>query len=848
MFARTAPDTNRNTGAIRDLLTGAFNDEELTALCFDAFPEIYEDFAAGMSKRQKIQRLLDHCIRHDRLAQLLDHVREQNPRQYADYAERFEIVKLPLSAAYHPSVLPELPADLRGLILHNRAKELAVLGDHVTTHRVTTITGMGGIGKTTLARALVELRPADVPPPMWVNFADEPDSNLDSVLGRFAGYLNWPELLNYRQERRQPGRSDVARLTDRLFELPPCWIILDNLESVLDGEGHFCDAGLEALFEALVGHQHRARLIVSSRMLPALRNINVMASGLGQSTLELRGLSRADGITLLCSQGLAEVSEAQLARLVERVSGHPLVLWFLLTEAQVWGIAKLLAESDLWQTGDIAQFAHQLFSRLLPTEQRLLAFFSVFRQPQPPSLLVALASNGAMGQQTVRLLIRKSLLSVARSGDPPLYSLHPLVRELAEAELDADKRRQAHLLACQHYLSLRLPPMSAWRGMDDIMSLLEAHYHALQAGALDRAATILLEYALPDHLEQWGLQERLIKLCQLTFGQAPEGISYAMYLADIGYDKLQNSGSDTVRRASLYRLLGKCARYLNEYGRALASYEQGLDALHTATDTGELIRLYSESAFLLHRLGRRQEALERCRRGLQLVEGVRDRQSQIDRAGLYLRAGVVAGALGDQSEAFNYFQQTYTIYQALGLALRAYEAYDNMGIALQRQGRFQEALSYATSVLQYYEKIDHRLGAAQAGLNAGSALHYLQRYEEARPYYHDALERFQDIGDQQGCLLGLYNLGELLMDMGDDESALPYLEQALAVSKAIGQGEDQADILWLFGNAYVHLGQIASARSRLEQAAAAAAQSDNRQVREESEKLLAELTAKDMNA
>ena len=77
-----------NSAAIRDLLTAAFDDGELTTLCFDHFRPVYEDFSAGMSKGDKIQRLLEYCLRQGQVERLLDQVRERNPAQHARFAGR----------------------------------------------------------------------------------------------------------------------------------------------------------------------------------------------------------------------------------------------------------------------------------------------------------------------------------------------------------------------------------------------------------------------------------------------------------------------------------------------------------------------------------------------------------------------------------------------------------------------------------------------------------------------------------------------------------------------------------------------------------------------------------------
>jgi CheY-like chemotaxis protein len=77
-----------NTAAIRDLLNAAFNDEELTTLCFDYFRPVYDDFAGGMSKGQKVQRLLDYCSRREQVEALLAAVQRANPAQVRRFEDR----------------------------------------------------------------------------------------------------------------------------------------------------------------------------------------------------------------------------------------------------------------------------------------------------------------------------------------------------------------------------------------------------------------------------------------------------------------------------------------------------------------------------------------------------------------------------------------------------------------------------------------------------------------------------------------------------------------------------------------------------------------------------------------
>jgi hypothetical protein len=77
-----------NTAEVRGLLMAAFGDEDLTTFSYDFFRRVYDQFAVGMSKPDKVQRLLADCEKQGRMETLLARVKEVNPHQYARFEDR----------------------------------------------------------------------------------------------------------------------------------------------------------------------------------------------------------------------------------------------------------------------------------------------------------------------------------------------------------------------------------------------------------------------------------------------------------------------------------------------------------------------------------------------------------------------------------------------------------------------------------------------------------------------------------------------------------------------------------------------------------------------------------------
>jgi hypothetical protein len=82
-----------NVSGIRKLIRAALNAEELTTLCYDHFPPVYQEFSGGLTFDRKITLLLDHCQHHDRLSQLLEYLRAANREKFEQYESQIYLDK-----------------------------------------------------------------------------------------------------------------------------------------------------------------------------------------------------------------------------------------------------------------------------------------------------------------------------------------------------------------------------------------------------------------------------------------------------------------------------------------------------------------------------------------------------------------------------------------------------------------------------------------------------------------------------------------------------------------------------------------------------------------------------------
>ncbi len=680
--------------------------------------------------------------------------------------------------------LPDYPPQLKEFVTHNRADEITKGLTYLQDHRILLISGIGGVGKTTLARAIVETRPANVPLPFWFDFSKKMNATLGDVLENLAGYMKAPEIAGFRVEKREAGQDDINRLTDELQRREQLWLVFDGIDTILD-DRYFHDLGMDLLFTSLRESTHNAKIIVTSRVLPLLRNGVALIDALDEKR-ELKGLKLNFAVDYLMKNGLEGLERKKLDELATGVDGHPLALRLLIELVKKFGISDTLNDLSMFQKRkeDTIKKARRLFEKLAGDEKELLERISVFRQPESMTAIEKMFTERT-SKDVVENLMDKSLLETDHKGK---YWLHPLIRKFSYDDLK--NKIEIHKLACSYYLILPLPEKRSKK--DDVQSLIEAQYHACMAKEYDQAASIIFDKNLYEDLDRWGEYRTLIELYS---GVLPKDIDESL-LSD-----KQTHSNVIGNLGSAYSALGQVEKAIKYYEKALGIAQEIGDRRNEGTWLRNLGLAYTD-------LGQVENAIEYYEKALGIAQEIRDRRGE-------------GNSLGNLGLAYTDLGQ---VEKALGIAQEIRDkrgegnALENLGLAYTDLGQVEKAIEYYEKALSIAQEIRDRRGERNALGNLGSAYYGLGQVEKAIQYYEKALDISQQIGDRRGEGNALGNLGLAYYSVGQVEKAIQYYEKALDISREIGDRRGEGNRLGNLGLACYSVGQVEKAIQYYEKA------------------------------
>lgn len=356
------------------------------------------------------------------------------------FAERLLQQLRPLSVVRDrpPRVYENLPAPTYSQFVMREQAFGEVLDGLQQRSAAVLIIGMGGCGKTSLAReaAAFCLRdPASELPTdavVWVSDKDHPGTiNLSVVLNEVARTLDYSNIAQLASDEK---RREIEQLLRRQRVL----LIVDNFETVTD----------TALVTWLLRLPEPSKALITSREYNrAFRNSTVV--------IELRGMSEAEAQVLISQRLRAlrlerlTVDQAQIESLLAATGGNPKAIEMTLGLVKHERRPLPQIVDDLYTArGDLFD---DLFARaweaLDESARRVLLVATFFPASASGGALRATSDvQGFAFDRAVERLVDLALLDVERAdlSAPPRYTLHPLVRAFACAKTDEYAEVEPH--------------------------------------------------------------------------------------------------------------------------------------------------------------------------------------------------------------------------------------------------------------------------------------------------------------------------------------------------------------------------------------------------------------------
>jgi predicted ATPase/class 3 adenylate cyclase len=394
---------------------------------------------------------------------------ELGPRRLRDIARpiaMFQVRAPDLRTEFPPlKTMDSVPGNLRppATSFVGRQVELADVEAAVKAHRMVTLTGVGGVGKTRLAIEVASRMKSSFADGVWlVELASVGDpSAVPEAVAAVLGVTQQPGLTMF---------DSVAAAMEGRSRL----LVIDNCEHVLDAAAD--------LIDAIVAHSSTVKVIATSReglrmadeQLWPVPSLEVLTGT--DSAAATLFIDRAQAVSPGASLAAPDEASA-VVEICQRLDGIPLAIELASSRVQSMTAVEIRDRLDdrfrllvgsrrgLERHQTLRHAVQWSFDLLEHTEKNLLACCSVFAGGfDLPAACAVVESEDDLGTlDLLHALVRKSLVVATKSSGRTRFSMLETIRQFAEENLVAEGRAEDARAAHARYFAGREPDvMTLW--------------------------------------------------------------------------------------------------------------------------------------------------------------------------------------------------------------------------------------------------------------------------------------------------------------------------------------------------------------------------------------------------
>jgi len=682
--------------------------------------------------------------------------------------------------------LTNLPHRLTSFV--GRAGDVVALQRLVKENRLVTLTGVGGVGKSSLALAVAE--PLTFPDGVWL-LELAPIAEAGLVARLLADLFQLPEF-----PERTPLEAVITYLQPKELLL-----IVDNCEHLIATCADLVDRLLRAAAKLHIVATSREVLNVAGEhewpVLPLTTPIRTATDGSAWSLAQLKPFAAAQ---LLMERAQAVKADLRftdhdarlIAHICQQVDGIPLALELAAARCKSFTLQEIVARLQdrfaLLSAGRrTALLRHQTlratldwsYDLLSPAEASLFRCLAVFAGGWTVAAAEQVADPSQGRPPTFELLhqlVNKSLVIVDQRGETTRYRMLETIHDYAREKLVEQGEEAA---VCEQHAAYFLQLAEQARPL-----LYSAQQHVWYQ------RLILEQSNFRAALHWWRTNLNCAHVTQLSaalcwFWWKHGDIHKEAHWSEWALremDRQCGTPPSTIRAKALYAVAFG-ADCLGDLTRARTLYEE---YLHIELQPSSFIDFYEvarELASLLSREGDFQRARILDERRLALS---RTHAFPYGVADALMQLGSDALSQGDTERASQLLQESLTLHKAVGMVTSIAHTQAMLGVVAYEQGNYAQALLLFHEVLELCRTLDDKHGIGWTFSDLGVVAQLQQSYEQAAHYQREALALAHELGYQHMVALVLGRLGNLALIQDDWERAHTYYVESLAIYAQIG--------------------------------------------------------------